>query len=72
MYWLVYQLLLEKEEFDTRTLQNNVSVGICIRKVEAETKEEAIGKFYLDTKSVAFKRRVEPLNCMPFDSLKTI
>ena len=72
MYWLVFQTVIEKEEFNKDKLSNDISIITLVRKVEAATKEEAIGKFIVDTSTIDFKRRIEPLNVFEFDKLRTI
>lgn len=72
MYFLVHQMLIEEETFDIGTLQNNIKMYVIIRKVEAETKEEAIGKFIVNTASLKFTKRIDPINCIEFDTLITI
>lgn len=72
MYWLVYQPLIEKEQYNPEIMSNNITLSVAIRKIEAETKEEAIGKFMLDTAELKFTKRVDPLTCFEFDTLKTI
>jgi hypothetical protein len=72
MYWLVNEMVVEKEDFDPVSMSKNIGMLVCIRKVEAATKEEAIGKFILDTASIKFVRRVDPIDCFEFDKLRTI
>ena len=53
--FIVYQMQVDSQE--KNGFNTNFNVSTVIRKVEAETKEEAIGKFVLNTSSiVAFKK----------------
>lgn len=72
MYWLVWQSFVDKEKIDIESRTNNISIFTAIRKVDASTKEEAIGKFFLDTKELSFIKRIDPIECIEFDKLKTI
>ena len=72
MYWLTYQQVIEEEQFDSLTGQYNIKAAIIIRKVDATSMEQAIGKFMLDTSYIKFKRRIEPVTCFELDKLKTI
>jgi hypothetical protein len=72
MNFLVYQMLVEEEKFDVTGLINNISMIVCIRKVEAETKAEAIGKFIFESAKLKFVKRIEPVNCDELNKIITI
>jgi hypothetical protein len=72
MHFLVYQNVIENEIFDSEEMRNRIGIATYIRKVEAGTKEEAIGKFILDTAAMKFEKRIEPVTCFEFDRLKVI
>jgi hypothetical protein len=72
MYWIVYQTIIEEQSFDASNNKNTIRIGTYIRKVEANSEAEAIGKFIIDTKDVKAEKRVDPIACFEFDCLKTI
>ncbi len=72
MLFIVYQSVIEDSTFDAEAMRNIIGIQTYIRKVEATTQEEAIGKFILDTGALKFEKRIEPVTCFKFDSLKTI
>ncbi len=72
MYFLVFQSFIETEKFNTETMSNDISLFTAVRKVEASSIEQAIGKFMLDTAGLKFTKRIDPLTCFEFDSLRTI
>ena len=72
--YLVYQLVIKEETSSiiNGAVNNNICTEIFIRKVSGNNKEEAIGKFLLDTQKETFKRRIEPIECLEFETLKYI
>jgi hypothetical protein len=57
MNYLVYQCVITERRnmsMEGSTLSNHISISIHIRNVIAETKEEAIGKFVIDTAKEVF------------------
>lgn len=69
--WLVYQLLLIS---DNTTINTNSNYGYLnpnrkmqfqtvVRNVIANTQEEAIGKFVLETSKIKCEQRIDPIDC---------
>lgn len=70
MNWIVYQgIIFSETENDNK---KTINMGIAVRNVVAETREEAIGKFYIDTKDLKAKSRIDPIECFELSKLKTI
>ena len=63
--WLCYQSAVTKEEL------NNIGVGTIIRLVEAKTKEEAMGKFLLNTKDVKAVKKLD-VECFEINKILKI
>lgn len=74
MNWLVYQSVVvsEKHISEDKNRTYNFEIGTHVRNVIAETKEEAIGKFIIDTSKESFKYRLDPVECFELHRLKTI
>jgi hypothetical protein len=74
MNYLVCQCVITEENMSMEgsTLSNHISISIHIRNVIAETKEEAIGKFVIDTAKESFKSRIDPIECFELERLKMI
>jgi len=70
MEWLVHQTFIERMTYER--FSKIVTTFVAIRKVIADSKEEAVGKFMIATSNLTFQERIEPLNCFPFDELATI
>lgn len=67
--YIAYQLITTTEELAGHT--NNIIIDCIIRNVNAESKEEAIGKFSEGTKDVKAVRKLK-IECFEFDKLATI
>ena len=65
MQFLVNQMFIEKSGSPLRLFT-------AIRKVKANSKAEAIGKFIEDTASLPFERRLEPVECFLLKDLKQV
>ena len=64
--FIVAQAILEKQE------GNNVWLGLILRRVIAEKKEEAIGKFVLNTQDIKAHKKMD-IECYEFSkNLRTI
>ena len=71
--FICVQIFLERE---IQTIDNNSTSitnmwGDIVRIVEAETEEEAIGKFIVQTRYVKAKEKLN-VNCYKLEHLKTI
>jgi len=67
--WLCYQSIVTKEELIGNT--NNIGVDTIIRLVEAKTKEEAMGKFLLNTKDVKAVKKLD-VECFEINKILKI
>lgn len=67
--FIVSQIFVEKEELIGN--QNNISIGVNIRKVKANNESEAIGKFVLGTKDIVYKQKLN-VECVELKKLKEI
>ncbi len=72
MHWLVYQTVIEKRVFNSAKMSNDITISTFVRKVEADSEAEAIGKFMVDTEDAKVEQRIDPITCFEFDKLKTI
>jgi predicted Ser/Thr protein kinase len=74
MEYLVYQMVILNEEGDYKVniYNNNIQMTTVIRRVVANNKEEAIGKFLVNTNEKAFKRRIDPIDCFLLSELSSI
>jgi hypothetical protein len=67
--FLCYQQMVMSEELDGNT--NNIKIETVIRNIGAKNKEEAIGKFIIQTRSIEARKKLEPI-CFLLDDLTTI
>lgn len=68
MEYIIVQNAVEKEERidKPQSIDNNISIITIIRIVEAENKNEAIGKFIINTADVKCKYRLDVCECTPY------
>lgn len=66
--FIVYQSVVDTTNSDTNV---NISVDTIVRKVFANSKEEAIGKFIECTKHLCFERRLN-IYCINLNELSEI
>lgn len=67
--WLCYQMIIASIEYIGG--QNNTKMETLIRNIGAKTKEEAIGKFILQTADIKAVQRLDPI-CFELDTLLKI
>lgn len=67
--YIVIQMQVDKKE----PIKNgeNISMSNVVRRVEAESVEEAIGKFVLETKNIVAQQKLN-IDCYPLLTLKSI
>ncbi len=67
--FIVYQVLVVVEEIIGNI--NTINLETVVRRVVADSQEQAIGMFILNTKDIKAVRRLD-VDCILLDSLKTI
>lgn len=67
--FIVSQIFVEKEELIGN--QNNIAIGVIVRKVKANSETEAIGKFVLYTKDIVYKQKLN-VECVELKKLSEI
>lgn len=67
--FIVAQMVVVKEEFIA--MANNVKMDCILRNVFAETKEEAIGKFVVNTQKIEVSKRLN-IECINIKELSRI
>ena len=65
--YIVYQMQIDSEEIIGRN--NNFIMSTLIRKVTAYSKEEAIGKFILESNTIKAKQKLN-VDCIELSKLK--
>lgn len=58
MEYLCYQQMVMSSEIIGQN--NNIKIDTIIRKVIADTPEEAVGKFILETNPIVAQKKLEP------------
>ena len=66
--YIVLQMQVDKESFDGNN--KNVEMTTIVRKVEADSKELAIGKFVTNTQDIKAIKKLN-IECYNLDELKS-
>lgn len=66
--YIVLQMQVDKESFDGNN--KNVEMTTIVRKVEADSKELAIGKFVTNTQDIKAIKKLN-IQCYDLDELKS-
>lgn len=69
--YIVNQIIVEKTEYNQYNRRNDISVDCIIRRVDATSKEEAIGKFVLSTEGIKAEKKLL-INCVELEDLTSI
>jgi len=67
--FIVYQMQIDSEE--RIGLNNNVLMSTVVRRVDANSEEEAIGKFVLGTNHIKAQRKLN-IECAALSELKSL
>jgi len=67
--YIVYQMQIDSEE--RNGINNNILMSTLVRKVEAKSKEEAIGKFALMSNDIKAKQKLN-IECIKLSELASI
>ncbi len=69
MTYLIFQMVIDKKEIVGSN--QNISMYPIIRKVEADSKEMAIGKFIVGTHDIKAMQKLD-VECYELSQLKTL
>lgn len=67
--YIVYQMQIDSEE--RIGVKNNFVMSTIIRKIDANSKEEAIGKFIINTTSIKAQQKLDVM-CIKLSNLASI
>ena len=67
--FIIYQMQIDSEE--KNGMNNNILMSTIVRKVEANSKEEAIGKFVLESNTIKAKQKLN-IECIKLSELKSL
>jgi len=67
--YIVYQMQIDSEE--RNGTNNNILMSTLVRKVEASSKEEAIGKFVLMSNDIKAKQKLN-IECIKLSELASL
>lgn len=67
--FIINQIVVDNTSAKGNT--HNILVSVIVRRVKAETKEEAIGKFVLATADIKVQQKLN-IECIPYENLTSI